>query len=293
MTTIADAGPGILDVQGAVPGDAAPGWYLYGVTRRGRLDDVLAEADATPWAGEHAPLELLESAGLTAIVRQVRLADFDPAVLRQRLQDAEALEAMVRGHNRVIDRVHERQAILPARFGVVYAGARDIVAALRNACGVLLPQLHRLEGCDEWAVHVHADRAVVQAGVAAREPELGRLRAAHAAARPGRAYFLERQMRDALEGATRQALASLAQHAFDRMASAAVDAQVAPVPRDADARGAESEILRAAFLVSRDALARFEAAASTDAGDGQGLRYECTGPWAPYSFAVGHALEAS
>lgn len=294
MTTTT-AGTGI-DAGLAPPetGDATRGWYLYGITRRAPLADLLATLDAGHPVGgaggagaADASLQLLECSGLAAVVRPVPLADFSLAVLQERLRSADDLEAMVRSHNQVIEAVHARQAILPAKLGMVYTHARDIVSGLRAACDTLLPQLHRLEGCDEWAVHVYADRAVVRERAASRIPALARLRAEGAAARPGRAYFLERQLRDEVEAATRQALATLAQGAFDRLAAIAVEGQVSVVKPAAEA--GEVEILRAAFLVARDDAARFEAELHAVADAAEGLRAERTGPWPPYSFAVGDA----
>lgn len=299
MTITAGTPTGAAPAAPETGGDAARGWYLYGITRRGAIAAALEEADAGN-AGEAlgadapraaAPLELLECSGLAAVVRRVRLADFSLAVLQERLRSEAELETMVRSHDRVIEAIHARQAVLPARFGTVYADARDIVSTLRSACDALLPRLHLLEGCDEWAVHLHADRAVVRERATARNPALARLREQHAAARPGRAYFLERQLRDEMEAATREALAALAQGAFDRLTRVAVAAQATPVAPASDA-GGEVEILRAAFLVARDAVERFEAERRAIGDADEGVRCECSGPWAPYSFAVRDAGEA-
>lgn len=298
MTTATDTRLG-AGLDSADAGDETRGWYLYGITRRGALADVLAEADAEHDVGagtatapsEAAPLQLLECCGLAAVVRPVPLADFSPTALEERLRSASALETMVRRHNRVIESIHARQAILPVKFGAVYAHSRDILAALRAACDSLLPQLHRLQGCDEWAVHLYADRAVVQERVASRIPAIGRLRAEHAAARPGRAYFLERQLRDELESASRQSLATLAQSAFARLTAAAVAGTVSAIRPGADA-GTEVEILHAAFLVARDGLEQFDAELRSVADANEGLRCERSGPWPTYSFAVGDVEEA-
>ena len=268
--------------------DVARGWYLYGITRHAPLADVLAEADAEQAPDSGAPLELIECAGLAAVVRPVLRADFDAAVLQERLQHASALERMVRKHNRVIATIHARQAILPAKFGMVYGDAREIVAALRSACDTLLPELHRLHGCDEWGLHVYADRAAVRERVATRIPALARLREQHAAARPGRAYFLERQFRDELEAATRQGLVTIAQDVFERLTKAAVAGQATPIKAAADG-GGDVEILNAAFLVARDDFDRFEGEVLAACDAGEGLRCEWSGPWPPYSFAVGKA----
>jgi hypothetical protein len=292
-TTTAGTGTEAGPAASETAGDPAQGWYLYGITRRGLPAEVMAEADAGHPLGAGpagapsvaAPLELLECSGLAAVVRPVSMADFSMDVLQERLRSTAELEAMVRSHNHVIEAIHARQAILPAKFGVVYSNTRDIVSSMRTACDTLLPQLHRLEGCDEWAFHLFADRAVVQERVGERNPAIGRLRDEHAAARPGRAYFLERQMRGELETATRQSMVTLAQRAFDRLSAAAASGQVGKVKHTADA-GAEVEILRAAFLVARDDAERFEAEVRAASDASEGLRGECTGPWPPYSFAV-------
>ena len=300
MTIAAGTPSAAAPAASQTPDDVARGWYLYGITRRGALAPVLEELDAGQPCGvdaanapdDGALLQLLECSGLAAVVQPVRLADFSMAVLEERLRSPSALEAMVRAHNRVIDAVHAHQAILPSKFGVVYSNPRDIVSALRSACDTLLPRLHRLEGCDEWALHLYADRAALRERVAAQTPELARLRDEIAAARPGRAYFLGRQFNERIEHAARHARVALAQDAFDRLARVAVAAQLNPIGKDADAAD-EVEILRAAFLVARDDIDRFEAELLSVADVGEGLRCECSGPWAPYSFAVRDAQGAA
>ena len=276
----------------ATVGDVEHGWYFYGITRRGALARALAGAegehhivtDPPPNGSDVAPLQLLEFLGLAAVVRPVLLADFTLAALRARLQNASAVEAAVRSHNRVIEAIHAQQAILPAKFGMVYAHAEEVVSALRPAHDTLVHQLYRLEGCDEWAVHLYADRAVVRERISTGDAAIRRLRDERAAARPGRAYFLEQQLRDELESATRQALVTLSQKVFDRLADHAVAGQMNPIGSAADLVG-EVEILRASFLVQRDAAERFEAEVRAAADPGDGLRYESSGPWPPYSFA--------
>jgi Gas vesicle synthesis protein GvpL/GvpF len=280
-------------------GDAAHGWYLYGITRREPLAAWMADANArrlfagasVAAQGEAAPLQLLEFSGLAAVVRPVRLADYTLAAVRERLQNASALEATVRSHNHVIEAIHDQQAILPAKFGMVYAHADDVVSALRPAHDKLLRQLSRLDGCDEWAVHVHADRASVRERVSTANPAIRRLRDERTAARPGRAYFLEQQLRDELEASTDQEMVTLAQNIFDRLVLRAVAGQVNPVAHAAD-RGGEMEILRASFLVTRNGADRFEAEVRAAVDINNGLRCESTGPWPPYSFAASEGEEA-
>lgn len=280
---------GVRPDRSELSGAATSGWYLYGITRREPLATTDTRSPSmTDDDGAHggtASVQRIEFADLAAIVAPVDLADYEPAVLQERLRDASTLETMVRSHNRVIDAVHARQPILPARFGSVYVHASDLLAALQPLHDTLLAQLACLEGCDEWAVHIYVDGAAVRERIAADDPSLRRLREQCAAARPGRAFFLERQLQDQLATTTRASLLGFAQHAFDVLAECAVAGRATQVGVAAGEE-VEVEILRAAFLVARDGIAQFDTALCAIGDDGPGLRCESSGPWPPYSFAI-------
>ena len=251
------------------------GWYFYGITRKEPLADALAAADG---------VQLLDCCGLAAVVKAVTLAEYTPAALQQRLTSEDSLESTVRGHNRVIEAIHEQQAILPAKFGVVYAGTEDVVSAVRPAHDALLQRLDRLEGCDEWAVHLYADCAAVRELLVAEDATLRARREQCAAARPGRAYFLEQQLRLEVQSATEETLLTLAQTVFDRLSRCAVAGQMNPLDSAADPTG-EVEILRASFLVSRGGADGFKDEVRACADTSAALRCDFSGPWPPYSFA--------
>jgi hypothetical protein len=274
--------------------NGARGWYFYGITLCGLHAAILADAQgAAQLAGDSAAdaaVGLIECGDLVAVVRPVLLGDFSVAVLQERLRSVSELERMVRSHNRVIEAIHEHRAILPAKFGSVYANSDNVVTALQSGYDSLLRQLHNLEGCDEWAVHLYADRAVVRERISMQDLTIRRLQEERAAARPGRAYFLERQIRDELEVATQQALVTLAQDAFDRLVGYAVAGQL-DVPGPGVDSADDVEILRAAFLVERDSAEQFEQEMRDGDDGGEGLRWDHSGPWPPYSFAIVDEVE--
>lgn len=277
--------------------DAVHGWYFYGITERDSLTPtLLASCGGSRSPGCNAalgesPLELVELSSLAAVVRRVLLEDFRPAALNDRLHNDNALEVMVRCHNDVVEAIHARQAILPSKLGVVYTHADDILSALRPAHDTLLRKLHRLRSCDEWAVHLYADEAMVRERIADAEPALRKLRNELAVARPGRAYFLEQQLRDDLRTAAEQALLTHAEKTFDRLSTFAVDALASPTKSRADATD-QVEILRASFLISRDIAEQFRAEVQLCSDESAGVRCEYTGPWPPYSFAAQEDGEA-
>jgi hypothetical protein len=260
---------------------AATGWYLYGITRSGAHTALLADIDDPQ--DEATPLQFLECDALAAVVRPLRLADL-PAENRERPRSSAELESLVWSHNRVVDAVHAQQAMLPAKFGMVYTHDADIVAALRSAHDALLSRLDQVDGCDEWAVHLYTSRALVRETIVASDPAIRLLREACAASTRGRAYFRERQLRDDVDATTRLALETRAQQAFARLMEHAVAGQVnaiTPVDDSSD----DVEILRATFLIARHQTERFQSSLRI-VSDGGALRSESSGPWPPYSFAA-------
>ena len=175
---------------------------------------------------------------------------------------------------------------MPAKFGSIYARAQDVQRAVAEAQEALLAQLQRVQGCDEWAVHVYAHRSVVERRVIAEHPTIRQLQHDLATAPPGRAYFLQRELEEAHAAATEQALRELAQAAYDRLARWAVAGRVTPPARSTPDAHGESEILRAAFLVRGAHADPFLAALRSCVAGRDGVRCAYSGPWAPYSFAA-------
>jgi hypothetical protein len=272
------------------------GWYLYGITRRG------APATTQPERGNGArdmaalaldlgrdegePVQALDCGALAAIVWRVPLAQFSEDALRARHDDTAWFAEMAHRHNRVIAAIHQQQTILPAKFGSVYARVEDVQTAVAEAQEALLAQLERVEGCDEWAVHVYTHRPVIEQRAIAEHPRLRQLQQEAAAAPPGRAYFLQRELDEERVAATDEALRELAQAAYDRLAPSAVAGQVTPLPRSTPNARGEMEILRAAFLVRRTNADTFLAELRSCVEERDGVHCEYSGPWAPYSFAV-------
>jgi hypothetical protein len=281
----------------ADPEAVRSGWYLYGITwldaqsdgplEPGRRDLDLDAAEPVARSSlDNEPVQRLGCGDLAAIVKPVSLAEFDAEAGNKSNHDAGSLEAMVRSHNEIIATIHREQAVLPAKFGCVYPHTEDLRAALEHSHDALVAQLKRLEGCDEWAVHIYVDRPTIQQGLNTEHPTIRQLQQQLATASPGRAYFLQRKLADELAVATDQALNDLAQSGYDHLARRAVAGQVNPIRRATSNVSGDWEILRAAYLVRRSNQGTFIAEIQILAESQEGLRCEYSGPWPPYSFAA-------
>src|SRR2546423_1174027 len=292
-------GPGkdaLAQAQADAPTADERGWYLYGITRRGvpatrrsergNGDRGMAELALDAGADEGEPVQVLDCGALAAIVRWVPLAQFSEEALRARHDDSAWFAAMAHRHNQVIAAIHQQQAVLPAKFGSIYARAEDVQAAVAEAQEALLAQLERVEGCDEWAVHMYADHPAIEQRLATAHPIIQQLQQELAAAPPGRAYFLQHKLDEERAAATDQALRELAPAAYEHLARWAVADRVTPPARSTPNAHGEIEILRVAFLVRRANADTFLAELRSYVEGRDGVHCEYSGPWAPYSFAV-------
>jgi len=275
------------------------GWYLYGITRltSGKSAPLWIDTTGVNVTEAHLdlgpdqePVHLLEIGNLAAVVRRVHLADFTAEALQTRLGDPSRLRLVVQMHNDVIRAVHQERAILPSKFGAVYARLDDVAAAIDQRSDAILAQLTWLDDCDEWAVHVYVDQRVIQAAVRA-DQALDPAQQQLATASPGRAYFLRRKLDDALAAQTAQVTEEIVLTAYQRLARVAVDAHAERPASPSGHDDAESEVLRAAFLVRRERSEGFVASVRASAEDGQGWRCTYSGPWPPYSFAVSPEMD--
>ena len=266
--------------QAAESSDSGLGWYLYGITLResaSRLDE-----DLTAESGE--PLRILEQGKLAAVTRLVPRDAFSSEALQERAQDITWLGEAVRNHNEVVERIHHVGTVLPGKFGAIYPTSEALQAALAEMHDALLAQLERLQHRDEWGIHLSADRQAVQR-LAGEHPALRQLQDEMAAASPGRAYLLKRKVADTMTDITEQALSTLAQTCYQRLAGYAVAGQISPRPPKPAERGGEREVLHATFLVERSRTGNFLQEMQRLVQEQEGVRCEYSGPWPPYSFA--------
>ncbi len=258
----------------------ARGWYLYGIA----LGEHAAELIAALAQEQDGSLQALEQGQLAAIVKPVPLAEFTAEALRAHAEDLAWLETMVRGHNRVVEGIHQASPVLPAKFGAVYPSREALRSALAEHHDHLLALLRQLEGCDEWGVHLYADRQALQQ-LASEHSSLQSLKRELATASPGRAYLLKRKLADELTNITEQALDELAQASYARLKREAAAGQVNPrAPTSAESSG-ERDVFHALFLVQREHQTAFLEEVQRLAEEHVELRCEYSGPWPPYSFA--------
>ncbi|NUP09661.1 MAG: GvpL/GvpF family gas vesicle protein [Polyangiaceae bacterium] len=253
-------------------GGGERGYYLYGIV-------------ATPAAGQlpvglttACSIERIVARDLCAIVQSVPLAEFTHEALETRLRDRAWVESAVLAHDAMVERIHRHCAVLPSKFGAVYARTEDLATALDTEHDRLLDALGRIDGRDEWLVEVRAKTTDVE-NVASRA--VGRTQRD---ARPGHAYFAKRRREREASDAVDRVINEIEEASYNAILPGADGGCL--MPRSEPRSRREVEIMRAAFLVRRGAEEAFLRSLHDFTMQDVPLSSEYTGPLPPYSFAV-------
>ena len=233
--------------------------YVYGI-----IDG--SEIRTTPPLGHHrSSVMALPVGGLAAAVSDATASDIVPTVEN------------VWRHDRIVDALMARQAVLPMRFGSTACRDR-LAAALERRRGTLRRMLDRVSGRVEIAVRVVSTlpESPVRSGTPDQRGE---------AWSSGTDYLrsrMARQGRSAPACTDGRAVAASILARLETMSADVVwgrgDARTLPV--------------EASFLIARHGVGDFVDTAETLASRNPELAVNCTGPWAPYSFVTDAVTEA-
>ncbi len=235
------------------------GWYLYGVVAGGT-----APPDAPAVDTRHDVVALGEGP-VAGLASRVSLAEFDEAVLPERLADAAWLEEKIRAHEQVLDSALAAGPVVPCRFCTVYRDEHELRRFLADRADVLTGALERLEGRVELGVKAFARTAASSEA---------------AAAESGRAYLEARRREKQAREALAQTRAAAARDLHRRLLAAADDGVLLDLQsRELSGREAEM-VFNGAYLVADTApFAETLRAAAPDE-----FELELTGPWPPFNF---------
>jgi hypothetical protein len=170
-------------------------------------------------------------------------------------------------HEAVVESIMRQcDAVLPARFGTIFADQAALTEVLERHAEPLRAGLQRVRGCVELGLRV------------LWQPPLPEPSSSPQSSDSGRAYMQarledERRRREVRDRADRTA--------------AELHDRLAPLARDSTRRVLPTVdvLMSSAYLVPRNAAESFAAAARALSSENPELRLLCTGPWPPYHFA--------
>ncbi len=234
--------------------------------------------------GEH-PLFIERGPDIAAVLCEVPLEMFSGPDAEAHFKDLTWIGPRACRHEEVIMAVRNHVPVLPVRFGTVFSTLDLLAAALGRHRERIAAFLKQVTGSDEWTVKGLLDRRKAREGIV--NERLNKQADALADLPPGKRYFMEQRLKSEAEKELRVRLRDLTQDVVQSLSPLTLDYAQRRL-LSGDVTGDEEEMFfNGAFLVPGTSLARVQALIAELNGrfEPQGMRFDLSGPWPPYSFA--------
>jgi hypothetical protein len=182
----------------------------------------------------------------------------------------------VLAHQRVNETVMGKQTVLPMSFGTVFKTRDDILELLKSAYDAFNDVLSKMENKVEFGLKALWDRDQVVKEIEAGDEGMRRLKG-EIANQKGSTYFARMQYGRMVDAALQAQSEEYVRTIFEGLRGVSVASRSnKPI--------GDKMILNAAFLVSRDREAAFDAKVKEIGARFEKLTFKYTGPWPPYNF---------
>ena len=231
------------------------------------------------------PLFLHGFLDIAAVVSVVSLDEFCGPSAESRLQDLAWVGPRACRHQEIVERVMRYTPVLPAHFGTLFSSFENLEKLLHKNYDNIRRFLDHMKDKEEWSVKVLLDRekAKEERIIKALAREAEQL----ASLTPGKRYFQEQRIRTDVEKELNSWLKEVCEKTMRDLNSFAADFY----DRKSILHGVNGSdgviIQNWAFLVPQIVKMDFQARIDLTNADlsPQGLVFELSGPWPPYSFS--------
>jgi hypothetical protein len=182
----------------------------------------------------------------------------------------------VLAHERVNETVMREHTVIPMSFGTIFKTREDIVELLRSAAEAFGDVLNKMQNKLEFGLKVLWDRDQAVRDVESEDDDIGRLKK-EISSQKGPTYFARMQYGRLVDAALQSRSERNVADILDELRDVSVASRVnKPI--------GDKMIMNAAFLISRDREAAFDAKVKSIASRFDKLTFKYTGPWPPYNF---------
>jgi hypothetical protein len=258
-------------------------FYVYGIV------PATAGNSGVPVGIDDTPVTIATEGAIAAIVSELSGDEYDPQSIASLSGDMNWVAPRAAAHDLVLTWASDRGPVIPLPLFSSTFGSIDAVRSmLRDRAAELRPVLDRVARGREYALRVYRVDAELKAALPSLNEEIATLRTAADAASPGQRYLLERKLEERSKEELRITSQRIAGEIHDALAGKSLEATTSPIPRvAADAPGVM--VLNAAYLVAADGLRPFQERLTDimEKRQPSGFRFDFTGPWPAYHFALG------
>jgi hypothetical protein len=182
----------------------------------------------------------------------------------------------VLAHERVNETVMRNHTVIPMSFGTVFKTREDIIELLRSAYDAFHDVLVKMQNKLEFGLKVLWDRDVMIREIEVEDEDISRLRN-ELSNQKGSTYFARMQYGRLVDAALQLRSERFVADIFEQLRGVSVASR-------ANKPIGDKMIMNAAFLVTRELEAEFDAKVKQIGAQYDKLTFKYTGPWPPYNF---------
>jgi len=240
-------------------------------------------------------ISVISCQDLEAIVSQVSLEKFDSEEVQRKAQeDLGWIKDKVQIHERVIEEAMRLQplrnkdlvAVIPMKFGIIFKTKEKLEETLKKRYFRFKKDLKNLTGKQEWTVKIYLNRRVFEKEVKKVSPVVQEKEKEIASLPEGTAYFMQKQIDEAVSKEGDRALQGYIDSFFERIKKYAETGTKGKLLEKELTGKSLPMVLNAIFLVSEKKLEDFvkEINKLKEEYKSKGFNFEYSGPWPPYNF---------
>ncbi|HET7746492.1 MAG TPA: GvpL/GvpF family gas vesicle protein [Vicinamibacteria bacterium] len=214
--------------------------------------------------GEPGEVHTVHYKELAAVVSDTPIEVFD------------ATRENVLAHERVNEAVMRKMTVLPMSFGTVFKTHGDIIELLKAAYDAFMDVLNKMQGKVEFGLKVLWERDELLKDIEREDENVSRLKD-EISSQKGSTYFARMQYGRLVDAALEQLSERYVNEIFDQLRPVSVASR-------ANKPIGDKMIMNAAFLVTREKEAAFDAKVKEIGARYDKLTFKYTGPWPPYNF---------
>jgi hypothetical protein len=209
-------------------------------------------------------------------VHTINYKDIAAVVSDTPLEVYDATRENVLAHERVNEVVMKQYTVIPMSFGTVFKTRDDIIELLRGAYDAFRDVLGKMQNKVEFGLKVLWEREIIQQEIERADDDIRRLKK-EISSQKGSTYFARVQYGRLVEQALQARSERYVEDIFGRLRDVTVASR-------ANKPIGDKMIMNAAFLVSREQEAAFDASIKEIGARYDKLTFKYTGPWPPYNF---------
>jgi len=233
---------------------------------------------------EQYPVSHMRVNDIAAVLSKIRLKEFSGPSLESKMEDLSWMGPRIYLHQAVITEVMDYSPVFPASFGTIFSSSQRLEELMRYHHDTIARLLGEVQDKSEWAVKGFWDRDIARKNLSFQalpeaEEDLSSLS-------PGKQYFQKKRTVSDAEKAMNRQLKVVLEEIWYHLKQDATDCCERKVlSRDSTGKDADM-VLNWAYLISREMSVDLHTRIDhlNREHEKQGLTFELTGPWPPYSF---------